>query len=200
MSSMENIPYLIRSTNILINKNEQQVFFSNHITANTTFTIYNSAKTLRSVPAEVSVYIILMNCIKLFLVHSPQSQNPDNVIEVQCRVTLCSIVFYYVHISFPLKNTEKHWNGDRHQAGAQAPAPVAGQQGVRPQLGGVLSWNCKLLLLFLPWTQVQVSSTPNLLSPITALSLSVVSLIVIWFARVVKMSLAQVHSLSLYWT
>ena len=49
-------------------------FFSNHITANTTFTIYNSAKTLRSVPAEVSVYIILMNCIKLFLVHSPSSQ------------------------------------------------------------------------------------------------------------------------------
>ena len=64
MSSMENIPYLIRSTNILINKNEQQFFFTNHITANTTFTIYNSAKTLRSVPAEVSVYIILMNCIK----------------------------------------------------------------------------------------------------------------------------------------
>ena len=102
-------------------------------------------KLLRSVRAEVSVYIILMNCIKLFLVHSPQSQNPDNVIEVQCRVTLCSIVFYYVHISFPLKNTEKHWNGHRHQAGAQAPAVVAGQQSVRPQLGGVLSCNCELL-------------------------------------------------------
>ena len=147
---MENIPYLIRSTNILIiNKNEQQFFLLIISQQILPLQLTILQKLLRSVRAEVSVYIILMNCIKLFLVHSPQSQNPDNVIEVQCRVTVCSIVFYHVHISFPLKNTEKHWNGHRHQAGAQAPAVVAGQQSVRPQLGGVLSCNCELLLLFL---------------------------------------------------
>ena len=70
MSSMENIPHLIRSTNILIDKNEQQVLLiiSQQILL-LQFTILQ--KLLRSVRAEVSVYIILMNCIKLFLVHSP---------------------------------------------------------------------------------------------------------------------------------
>lgn len=67
---MENIPHLIRSTNILIDKNEQQVLLiiSQQILL-LQFTILQ--KMLRSVRAEVSVYIILMNCIKLFLVHSP---------------------------------------------------------------------------------------------------------------------------------
>jgi len=67
---MENIPHLIRSTNILIDKNEQQVLLiiSQQILL-LQFTILQ--KLLPSVRAEVSVYIILMNCIKLFLVHSP---------------------------------------------------------------------------------------------------------------------------------
>ena len=67
---MENIPHLIRSTNISIDKNEQQVLLiiSQQILL-LQFTILQ--KLLRSVRAEVSVYIILMNCIKLFLVHSP---------------------------------------------------------------------------------------------------------------------------------